>query len=463
MGRRLARIRLALFAAGLAFLLPFIVACAGEGSQGTASPAADEAPSGPALTATPFVLPTLLPTATRNAAPGATGTRPPAPTATPEATVDFEQPVVEFRYRIPALGLDRRLEGNVSGQITVVDETRGLAAIRQNQGGVLLELQELLPSLELEPLPEGCETCVAFSYQMPLEAVEGEGWLQDAVILASVENYTAALLGPHFPPGTQVGLRRSATAYDVAHTLALDADGQLYRWLATSPEVREPVDVNGVSPALPDLLEEVEPGALQSQYIVDCMSAPIETLFLPTGAVDASDEPEQSIRIVCPAFSLPPALLPLYLELDGLLEEVLAGSGLPRPPSEVALDAMLHYLRDDGAQLELTWDGQARITYAPVFTPTATVTATVTNTATITETGTLTATVGVTQVMSVTEALLESGAFEPGLQAFVAGDMDNVLLVRGEQGLVELAWPSGQPPQSLGAEIGWLDELLETE
>ncbi len=435
----------------LLMLLLLGAACAGEPApdDGNGAPASLQAAAATegapqAATATPLILPTLLPSHTPPIPPTAALAD---ATATPAAqsTVDFDQPVVEFRYRIAALGLDRRLEGNVSGQITVVDEARGVAGIRHNQGGVLIELQEVLPTLQLEPLPDGCEHCVAFSYSMPLAEAEGEGWLQDPVLLASVENYTTALLGPHFPAGTVLGLRRSATAYDVAHTLALVGDGSLFRWLATAAEVAPAEPAAQAAPGLAELLAETDPGALAEQYVVSCMSAPVETLFLQPGAAPDSGgllaEEGSAVRIVCPAFSLPLSLLPLYSQLDALLAETLEGSGLPRPPTGVRLQSLVDYRREDGAHLEISFDGQTRLTHS--------------------EGEVVTATLGVDELLSMSSLLLESGALKPGLEAFVAGESPNLLLVRGEQGLLEAAWLPGQLPAAVQEAVARLDELIE--
>ncbi len=442
------------FALALMFAASALAACTRDGGSALQPVESRQQTAfgseGAGATATPFILPTLLPTITRSAPAAATATRTPPPEPSPQGTVDFDQPVVELRYGIPALQLDRRLEGNVNGQITVVDETRGLAAIRQNQGGVLLELQSILPSLELEPLPEGCDTCVAFSYAMPLENAESEGWLQDPVLLASVENFTAALLGPHFPPATTVGLRRSATAYDVAHTLALTDEGLLYRWLATDGNVEAPIAVGSAAPELPALVDSLDGDELAAQYVVNCVSTPLETLYLnsaptPEAAAPAPGEAEgddgQTIRVACPAFSLPQSLQPLYLQLDALLQETLAGHGLPRPPTEVALEAVLDYRREDGARLALSLDGATRITNGAGETVTTTLSS--------------------TQVMSITTALLDGGALQPGLTAFTAGELENVLLVRGSQGMMEVAWPAGEAPEAILEEVRVLDELME--
>lgn len=432
---------------GALLLLPLLLTVCARSDGVTSTPAAGEArpdeTAGIVATATPLNLPTLLPSATAVVVPAANVTSTPAPTASPQSTVDFEQPVVELRYTIPSLQLDRRLEGDVSGRVTVVDETRGVAAIRQNQGGVLLELQGVLPTLDLEPLPPDCETCVAFSYQLPLESAEGEGWLKDPVLLASVENYTAALLGPHFPPDTVVGLRRSATAYDVAHTIALDNSGMLYRWLATADEVEEPTPIYDLAPELPQLLAELQQEELEEQYILNCVSAPLETLFIQDAEADTDSDVEDAIHLSCPAFSLPRSLLPLYLRLDSLLEEVLEGSGIPRPPSEVDLSALLDYRREDGAHLALHVDGTAHI-----------------------EDGageTITTTLGTTEVLSVTNSLLESGMLQPELTHFTEGDLPNTLLVRGDRGMMEVAWTEGDTPDEIVDEVEILERLFETE
>lgn len=431
---------------GVFLLLPLFLAACVRSDQTTPTAPAVELESSETLeseaTATPLSLPTLLPSATAVIVPAANVTSTPAPTPSPQGTVDFEQPVVEFRYTIPSLQLDRRLEGDVSGQVTVVDETRGVAAIRQNQGGVLLELQGVLPTLQLEPLPPDCDICVAFSYELPLEDAEGEGWLQDPVLLASVENYTAALLGPHFPPGTILGLRRSATAYDVAHTLALDENGMLYRWLATAGEVDEPAPVGDLAPQLPQLVAELERDELAEQYVMNCVSAPVETLYIrPAEAEDVDGEQDGSISLSCPAFSLPQSLLPLYTRLNALLEETLVGSGIPRPPSEVALEAVLDYRNEEGTHLVLRFDGVAQIEDDAGET--------------------VTTTLGITDVISITDSLLESGELQPELTNFVEGDFTNILLVRGEQGMMEVAWAEEDVPQEIADEVEILEGLVD--
>lgn len=420
--------------AGILFIALLLVACSRPPAE-TPGPESDDVNLRPQLT--PDAIPTLYPTYTRPSATE-TATAVPQDTPTPRSTVDFEQPVVEFRYRIPALQLDRRLEANVNGQITVVDEALGLASIRQNQGGILLELQDALPDVELEPLPDGCESCVAFSYSLPIDDVADEGWLRDPVMLASVENFTSVAVGPHFPPDTILGLRRSATAYDVAHSLALTSDGQLWRWLATEAQVAAPTPVEEAAPQLPLLLADLPLQSLVERYVVECPGAPAETLFLsPTGAEEGS-----TIEIGCPAFSLPRPMLPLYLEMDRLLQEVLPDGEPVRPPLEIPLATVLDYQRADDARLTVLLDGTAQATKPAGETITTTLTS--------------------SQVLSVTTALVESDVLQPGLEAYVAGITPNILLVRGLRGMSELAWAEEDgPPEGALPQITFLDSLMD--
>lgn len=418
--------------AGILFIFLLLAACSQPPAE---TPESDDAEVRPQLT--PDAIPTLYPTFTRPSATQ-TATAVPQDTPTPRSTIDFEQPVVEFRYRIPALQLDRRLEANVNGEITVVDETVGLASMRQNQGGILLELQDALPELELEPLPADCDGCVAFSYSLPIDGVSDEGWLRDPVMLASVENYTSVAVGPHFPPDTILGLRRGATAYDVAHSLALTSEGQLWRWLATEGQVAAPVPLEEASPQLVPLLTELPLQSLTERYVVQCPGAPTETLFLnPTDA-----EEDFTIEIGCPAFSLSRPLLPLYLEMDRLLQEVVPEEEPLRPPPEIPLATLLDYQRGDGARLSVLLDGTARAKKPGGETVTTTLTS--------------------NQVLSMTTALVESDVLQPGLEAYVAGDIANILLVRGLRGMSEVAWTEDDgPPEGALPQIRFLDSLLD--
>jgi len=409
----------------LALALLGLAACAGEPADGSATPATVAAR--PA--ATQFALPTLYPSATADSRqPTATPTA--APTARPASTADLQQQLVELRYTIPALGLDRRLEGNVAGAVTVVDEAAGVAATLQNQGGVLLELQTALPELALAPLPDGCAGCVQFSYRLPLSGEEAEGWLQEPVMLASVENYLTITLGPHWPAGTVVGLRRSASPYQVAHTIAYTAAGELYRWRATDPEVAGPEAAE--PPALPVL----EP-PLAGDYRVTCPGAPLETLYLP-----ATEGEGATATVICPAFSLPPALLPLYAALDAQAAPLFAADELGPPPSDIPLETMILYERPGVGRLLLLMDDTALFEAAGAGD----------------EANSLSLEPGT--VLSLTATLEESGALAQGVAGYTAAQAGSILLARTASGMAEAVW-DGEPPEALAPGVEALVAVWE--
>ena len=438
----------------ISLLLVFLllgVGCAQEAEE-IPTPAVAPETQRAGATETPFVLPTLYPTETRRARQ-TVATFAPMATNTPGPTVDLEQKLVEFRYTIPALNLDRRLEGNVSGTVTVVDETTGIAAILRNRGGVLLELQQALPALDLAAVPEDCDRCVHFSYSLPLEGLEEEGWLQDPVILASVDNFLTANLGPHFPEGTVVGLYRSASPYEVAHGLALTDEGTLWRWLATSSEIAEPVAAASVNGDLRAQVQDLAVNSLAEEYVVTCPGTPVEQLYLNPGGdadTDTGDEgtppaaqrPDGEgveVTIVCPAFSLPTRLLSFYSRLDGLLASMVDEAGIPAPPPEIPLETLLAYDREDGARLLLLQSGEAQ-----ALAPDGEV---------------YTRTLALGEVISLTASLLDSEGMQPGVEAYGQGVAPNSLLVRGPEGMMEAVWADG-PPEPLEEPLDQLDQLL---
>lgn len=364
------------------------------------------------------------------------------PTEEPPATINFSEPLIHLEYKIPALGLDRHLDGTISSQILVSDQLSQRTVQRNNQGNILLELQQTLPQVALASLPDGCEQCVYLKYELPLSEESDEGWLQDPVVIASLENYFSTTIGPYFPPETVVGLRRSASPYYPAHTVALTADGRVYTWLATEAQVAEPTTANlpieATIAALP--LDQ-----LADRYIVDCVVEPPEILYIATTA-----EPLEII-IRCPAYALPASLLPLYLQLDDLLTAKLADydEGPPRPPPDFPLAAILDYKRLDGNRLTLFQDNRI----------------TVQNASQIIYTGTVTG----TDIISLTANLLASGQLRPGLTTFsdsgqsgtgtpeaIAG-ASSLLLVRGDDGVYD-----GEFADSRVAFLAELNALLDS-
>ncbi len=366
------------------------------------------------------------------AVPQITVTQNPLPTVPTDTPVPFGETAVELRYAIPAIGLDRRLQGNVSSQIILADETTGQIIKRNNQSGTLIELQQTLPNLLLGPIPEGCEACVHVSYNLPFSDEQGDGWLKDRVILASIENYFAVSMGPHFPPNTIVGLRRTASPYAPAHTIAITEDGMQTVWLATESELETAVPAN---PAILEALNQLDLTQLAPEYRVTCGVTPIENMLLVSG------ETTHQIIINCPEYALPDTLVPFYAAIDDVLAAKLAASDVTeeRPPALFPLDALLDYQRVDGAQLTIFRDGTA-VAISP-------------------SNQTVTSTLASTDVISLTTTLLDSNELKLGLTSFLgepktdgadAGEESDatatpipprsVLLLRGPRGVYDGFW-----------------------
>ncbi len=358
--------------------------------------------------------------------PVVTVTQAPLATVVTNTPIPFGADVVELRLMIPSIGLDRRLQGTVSSQIVLVDESSGFAVQRDNQASVLLDLQQVLPQLVLALLPDGCDSCVNLSYNLPFSGVQAQGWLRDPVLLASLENYFTTSLGPHFPAETIIGLRRSASPYAPAHTAAVLADGRLFRWLANADEA---APVTTASTTLLAAFEALDPQGVAQQYTAPCPGTPLETLLL------AGREAERLITLVCPEFALSANLQPLYVALDEALAELLASSDtvLVRPPAAFPLDAVVDYQRLDRARLTIFMDGTA---------------------VALSGSQPVTTTLSSSQVISLTTNLLASGVLRTGLTTFVSPETAvgsaaatatpaaprSVLLVRGPAAVYDAQW-----------------------
>lgn len=348
-----------------------------------------------------------------------TVTQPVIPTRPTDTPIPFGDTAVEIRYQIPSLGLDRRMQGSISSQLILVDEVAGTAVKRNGQAGVLLELQQLLPELLLPVIPDGCDGCVFISYELPFANLQDEGWLRDPVLLASLENYLSIGLGPHFPEGTVVGLRRSASPFAPAHSVALTEDGLVYSWLAIDSEVGEPVPAD---PALIAAFAALEINRLDSQYVTPCQGYPLETMILRKNDV------EGGLGILCPEYTLPSTLLPLYSQLDAVLAEKLAASDavLERPATAIPLTAVLDYERVDGAKMTIFDDG--------------------TTIARDTENNEITTYISPTQVVSLTTGLISSGAIRTGLNSF---GVDATLPVTSTNGVSVTLTATPKPPRTV--------------
>ena len=368
--------------------------------------------------------PTYTPAATQGPLP--TITPPPArETAVPGTPIPFDETVLELRYQIPLLGLDRRLQGNVANQLIVVDEASGRSIQRNNEGGVMFELRQALLDMELAAMPEACSGCVYVEYELSDGGVSGSGWLQDPILLASIENFMSATLGSHFPEGTTIGLRRSASPYAPGHTIAIAEDGRLWMWLATEAEV-SPAISSELTPQLLAELAQISAADLSESYEADCRGVPIETIQL-----NLADETWNG-RIICPELTLPTTLQPLYMQLDALLAEKTADVALEKPDSAFPVDGLLQYRRADNARLTL-YPNSTLIAIDPLGTVYTT---------------TLTSTLPV----SLTTSLIDTGLLEAGFKTFIVTESETVtttvtappptsiLAVRGDNGVVDAEW-----------------------
>ena len=403
---------------------------------GCASP-----PDSPVPTPQPMVLPSAQPvpaTFTPGPAPALPTasplpTQPATPTTLADTPIPFENTVVELRYFAPAIGLDRRLQGNIGSQIILVDETSGKGQQRDNQATVLLQLQQVLKDLELPPVPDGCDRCVQLSYDLPLEGRSATGWLQDLTLLASIENFMSVTLGAHFPPGTTAGLRRSASPYAPSQTLAVMEDGHFWVWQATQDTVPEPQFVDA---GLLEAISAFDTVDLESDYVANCQGVPLETLYF-------SAEEAVQITIACPEFALPTQLIPIYSQFDVLMAAQLSGD-IDRPPVGFPLTALLDYQRDDGAQLTLFADGStvALSNSNDIFTDT----------------------LAVSQVISLTTSLIESGEVKLGLTTFAdEAESETVvsrILIRGDQGVYDGMWQRATQEPSLENINALLDSFV---
>lgn len=406
------------------------------------TPSGEETPGATMPTPRPPVTlaPTYTPAATLGALP--TITPPPArETAVSNTPIPFDETVVELRYQIPLLGLDRRLQGNVANQLIVVDEATGRSIQRNNEGGIMFELRQALSEIELESMPEGCPDCVFVEYELADAGLTGSGWLKDPVLLASIENFMTATLGPHFPEGTVIGLRRSASPLAPGHSIAITEDGRLWMWLATEENVSFPIE-SELSPQLLAQLAQISLDDLDSQYQTECVGVAIETLTLTQA------DNTWSGRIICPALTLPTTLQPLYVQLDTLLAQKTADSALAETKEVFPLNGLMQYTRADNAQLTL-FPNSTLIAIDPAGT---------------TYTSTLTSTLPV----SLTTSLLDSNLLSPGFKTFIATEPTtttvtakpptSILAVRGPAGVYDAAWQA--PPDHEA--IQFLNRLLDS-
>ena len=424
----------------LLLLLLFIVGC---GSRPQTTPTASSASVTPDSTALPrptlVTIPTLLPTFTPINRPTATATRPLQPTPNPSATVTLSEEVMSLEFTIPGLGMTRTLTATFASRITLTDVPTGVTVVQPQQSRVLLELQSVLDGLALEPVPDGCDLCPHLHYELPVAGTSGDGWLTDPLLLASLENYFAIHLGPHWPPQTVLALRRSASPYRSAQTLALTAAGQMWQWTAVDNQIAPPTAAPSLAEFLPADLREA---GWADSYQQECRNVPRETLFITQG------EQTQTISFRCPGITLPDSLTPLYAALDGLITAMPLAEGETNRTPWFPYTTALYYQRGDGYRLALDRTGAIVVALDGE----------------IAGTGNLTATLPI----SLTAAALSTDLFVPGTPELLrtltvtntSSLPDNFLMVRGEDGPGEITWEESAP-DDLVELVALLDGLID--
>lgn len=372
-------------------------------------------------------LPTLYPTVTPLPSASPEDTRPAQPTSPPATEIAFDQLVVEVTYSVPAIGLERRIRGNVAGEIEVIDESSGTTTTLKNRPGVVVEMQQALPRASVEDLPADCDYCVVVEYELPLTNQSGQGWLNDVQLLASLENFTAAALGPHFPPGTIAGLRREATPFEVAHSAAITADGELWAWTAIDAQLPEPRIAEGVEEQAVSQIAAINWSSLPATIGFICYEGGgTESLFL--------DSPDGGtlVDIRCPELYLPGQLMPIYGILSEAVQGQLEGGDVNPPHLPMNLGTLVLFRRADGAMLDLRADGTLRATDVAGMAYTSTLTS--------------------TQVLSFTSLLADSTLLQAGPSAIFEEEPGNVILLRRDDDVYEFSWDEdAEAPETLAA------------
>jgi hypothetical protein len=283
-------------------------------------------------------------------------------------------------------------------------------------------MQQSLPRITLDELPEECERCVWIEYSLPLTGDQDQGWLQDARMLASIENFTTTILGPHVPPGSIAALRRSATQDQVAHTVALTGDGLLWRWKATDAEIPVAITVEDDDPILTTVFSNAALLDLAPLYGAACPdTAGIETLFVTSGNTG------RYIELFCPELALPITLLPLYLSLDAKTVAIMEPADQESTEPPLPQETLIYFRNAEGSELTVYYDGRTFATVASGIV--------------------LSDTITVTLAMSLTADLLESGVMLMGVENFLEGTAANILVIRGPEGLYEQIWETSADPR----------------
>lgn len=373
--------------------------------------------------------------------------------ATPEPSVDLNQPVLRLVYEIPAIGLERTLEANLAGRLTLTDVARENVVTISNGQRFLTEITAAIQANRelFEPVSADCDRCVIIGYDLPVSGESARGILPDPTLQASLQNLFANRLGPHFPTNTAVGHHRAASGYTVAQTVALTADGQLYRWIAADPQINVSTQALPAQTILDDYAAELTKFE-GVDLITQCPNFPNEVLIFQ----------EAAINLRCPELSLAQSLVEPYLLAAELSESLLADPrNLEIPATSLPFDGRLYYERNDGSTLTIFEDGAVTATFP--MTPTEPISGTETITPTILPPDIVISSIPEGEIDPLITPLLASDVIPRGVTASISleqTEFEELILIRGVDGVYEFAWSDGVG-QGLLPGIQILDLLLD--
>ncbi len=372
---------------------------------------------------------------------------------TQSPTVDLNQPVLLLTYQIPAIQLNRKLEANVAGQLTLIDVTTG-SQVRIPNGQRFLT--EIIGAIEANktsftPVAPDCSLCVTIGYELPAAGESASGALPDPLFQVSIQNLFASRLGAHFPPNTVVGHHRAASGYTVAHTAALTADGKLYRWVAADSQVQVTDEGLPTDEALAPYTAEVETFS-GVDLVAACPNFPNEVIVYQ----------DQFLQIRCPELALGQALLDAYAFASDYSQPLLDDErNLPIPETRLPANARLFYAPKDGRTLTIFADGNVTATY-PV-TQTQPITGTDQTEVVNLPAETINSSIPAGEIEPLIIPMLASDVIPRGVTVSLSqeqSEYEELIFIRASDGVYEFAWSDGVGQELLpGIQI--LDLLLE--
>ena len=234
-------------------------------------------------------------------------------------------------------------------------------------------------------------------------------------MLASLENYTAAHLGPHFPPGAVFGLRQSATAEHVARTVTVTESNRLWVWRATDEQVPP-----ATSTGLIRDLRQVMPDShilsdLENPRSTGCPTGPgVENLLI------VYENETLNYEFSCPQLSMASSLLPVYRQLADQASGEREDTESTSTDHLVKLESIIEYHLLDGTGFSVNSDGSAILRNSEGISKTAILTPSL--------------------VISATNRLIDNEFLNEGIDNFLITETENFLFLRGELKTYSYSW-----------------------